>query len=240
MHTNPLPRPAAGPAVLATGCGTRQPFRLLDGPIRPGLARNRQAHRGSGRAEVLPMPAQMKPCPRAVRLDPPPAQRRKGRVARANAEASNGATRGATSTPFRSGLHRWGAVPGLCGAGPGDVTIALQPGEGGHRHRGRHCTTGSWAIRPAAWRALRVRCWSSPSARDLKTNSGHHHEPAHLPGRADLHREGLDGFWCLGIPEGQDAGLQRQAQAARRLRPSSGLSLEKLRFRFAIGGGNPA
>jgi hypothetical protein len=50
----------------------------------------------------------------------------------------------------------------------------------------------------------------------------------------------VDGLGVLGVPEGQDAGLAAPGAGGQRRRAGRcGLSLEKIRFRYAVSGSNP-
>jgi hypothetical protein len=70
--------------------------------------------------------------------------------------------------------------------------------------------------------------------------SRHHHQPPHLPAGADFDRKDVDGVGVLGVPEGPDAGLAAPGAGGQRRRAGRyRLSLEKIRFRYAISGSNP-
>lgn len=234
-------------AVLATGCGTQgkpPPSIALDEPIQAqALPEPPKPIEVVAVPEVLPMPAQMKPLPKRgeAQSTPEPADE-KARVARANAEARVAPTREGYVNAIQVWPYTDGALYQVYAA-PGRVTaIALQPGE--ELVTVAAGDTVRWIVGDTAsgtGEALRVKVLVKPIRSGLKTNL------VITTSRRTYLVEltSTEKAWMASVsweyPKDKMLALQRQAQAAQAVAPiESGLSLEKLRFRYAIGGGDPA
>ncbi len=234
-------------AVLATGCGTQgkaPPLIALDEPIQAqALPEPPKPIEVVAVPEVLPMPAQMKPLPKRGEAQPTPEPNdEKARVARANAEARVAPTR----EGYVNAIQVWPFTDGALYqvyAAPGRVTaIALQPGE--ELVTVAAGDTVRWIVGDTAsgtGETLRVKVLVKPIRSGLKTNL------VITTSRRTYLVEltSTEKAWMASVsweyPKDKMLALQRQAQAAQAAAPiESGLSLEKLRFRYAIGGGNPA
>ncbi|MFP5484650.1 MAG: P-type conjugative transfer protein TrbG [Gammaproteobacteria bacterium] len=234
-------------AVLATGCGTQgkpPPSIALDEPIQAqALPEPPKPIEVVAVPEVLPMPAQMKPLPKGGEARPTPEPNdEKARVARANAEARVAPTREGYVNAIQVWPYTDGALYQVYAA-PGRVTaIALQPGE--ELVTVAAGDTVRWIVGDTAsgtGEALRVKVLVKPIRSGLKTNL------VITTSRRTYLVEltSTEKAWMASVsweyPKDKMLALQRQAQAAQAVAPiESGLSLEKLRFRYAIGGGNPA
>ena len=234
-------------AVLATGCGTQgkpPPSIALDEPIQAqALPEPPKPIEVVAVPEVLPMPAQMKPLPKRgeAQSTPEPADE-KARVARANAEARVAPTREGYVNAIQVWPYTDGALYQVYAA-PGRVTaIALQPGE--ELVTVAAGDTVRWIVGDTAGGAgesLRVKVLVKPIRSGLKTNL------VITTNRRTYLVEltSTEKAWMASVsweyPKDKMLALQRQGQAAQAAAPiESGLSLDKLRFRYAIGGGNPA
>ncbi|MCO4245646.1 P-type conjugative transfer protein TrbG [Acidovorax facilis] len=234
-------------AVLATGCGTQgkpPPSIALDEPIQAqALPEPPKPIEVVAIPEVLPLPAQLKPLPKGGEAQPAPEPAdEKARVARANAEARVAPTR----EGYVNAIQVWPFTDGALYqvyAAPGRVTaIALQPGE--ELVTVAAGDTVRWIVGDTAsgtGETLRVKVLVKPIRSGLKTNL------VITTSRRTYLVEltSTEKAWMASVsweyPKDKMLALQRQAQAAQAAAPiESGLSLEKLRFRYAIGGGNPA
>jgi type IV secretion system protein TrbG len=166
--------------------------------------------------KVLPMPAQMKPLPEGVeaKTAPEPADE-KLRVSRANAEARIAPTR----EGYVNAIQVWPFTDGALYqvyAAPGRVTvISLQPGEE--------------LVTVAAGDTVR---WI---VGDTSSGTG----DSYL-----IELTSTERAWMASVsweyPKDRMLALQRQAQTAQATAPvDSGLSLERIRFRYAISGSTP-
>ena len=193
--------------------------------------------------QVLPMPGQMKPLPGAdkAKSAPEPADE-KVRVSRANQEARVVPTREGYVNAIQVWPYSDGALYQVYAA-PGRVTvIALQAGEklvtvaAGDTVRWIVGDTSS-----GAGDALRVNVLVKPIRSDLKTNL------VITTSRRTYLVEltSTEKAWMASVswdyPKDRMLALQRHAQAAQASAPvDTGLSLEKIRFRYAISGSNPS
>jgi type IV secretion system protein VirB9 len=234
-------------AVLATGCGTQgkpPPSIALDEPIQAqALPEPPKPIEVVTVPEVLPLPAQMKPLPkRGEAQSTPEPNDEKVRVARANAEARVAPTREGYVNAIQVWPYTDGALYQVYAA-PGRVTaIALQPGE--ELVTVAAGDTVRWIVGDTAsgtGESLRVKVLVKPIRSGLKTNL------VITTNRRTYLVEltSTEKAWMASVsweyPKDRMLALQRQAQAAQAAAPiESGLALEKLRFRYAIGGGNPA
>lgn len=191
--------------------------------------------------EVLPMPAQMKPLADGeVKASPEPADE-KVRVSRANTEARVAPTR----EGYVNAIQVWPFTDGALYqvyAAVGRVTvIALQPGE--ELVTVAAGDTVRWIVgdtSSGSGDALRVNVMVKPIRSGLKTNL------VITTSRRTylLELTSTAGTWMASVsweyPKDKMLALQRQAQAASAAAPvDTGLSLEKIRFRYAISGSNP-
>lgn len=234
-------------AVLVTGCGTPgkpPPSITLDEPVQAqALPEPPKPIEVVAVPEVLPMPAQMKPLPKGGEARPTPEPNdEKARVARANAEARVAPTREGYVNAIQVWPYTDGALYQVYAA-PGRVTaIALQPGE--ELVTVAAGDTVRWIVGDTAsggGETLRVKVLVKPIRSGLKTNL------VITTSRRTYLVEltSTEKAWMASVsweyPKDKMLALQRQAQAAQAAAPiESGLSLEKLRFRYAIGSGNPA
>ena len=126
-------------------------------------------------------------------------------------------------------------------ASPGRVTVvSLQPGEELVTVAAGVPCAGSWATRPAAAADLRVNVLVKPIRSGLKTNL------VITTSRRTylLELTSTERAWMASVswdyPKDRMLALQRQAQAAQATTPvDTGLSLDKIRFRYAVSGSNP-
>ncbi|WP_291478026.1 P-type conjugative transfer protein TrbG [Acidovorax sp.] len=234
-------------AVLAAGCGTQgkpPPSIALDEPIQAqALPEPPKPIEVVAVPEVLPLPAQMKPLPkRGEAQSTPEPNDEKARVARANAEARVAPTREGYVNAIQVWPYTDGALYQVYAA-PGRVTaIALQPGE--ELVTVAAGDTVRWIVGDTAsgtGETLRVKVLVKPIRSGLKTNL------VITTNRRTYLVEltSTEKAWMASVsweyPKDKMLALQRQGQAAQAAAPiESGLSLDKLRFRYAIGGGNPA
>ena len=234
-------------AVLAAGCGTQgkpPPSIALDEPIQAqALPEPPKPIEVVAVPEVLPLPAQMKPLPkRGEAQSTPEPNDEKARVARANAEARVAPTREGYVNAIQVWPYTDGALYQVYAA-PGRVTaIALQPGE--ELVTVAAGDTVRWIVGDTAsgtGETLRVKVLVKPIRSGLKTNL------VITTNRRTYLVEltSTEKAWMASVsweyPKDKMLALQRQGQAAQAAAPiESGLSLDKLRFRYALGGGNPA
>ncbi|WP_398497444.1 P-type conjugative transfer protein TrbG [Variovorax sp.] len=192
--------------------------------------------------QPLPLPAQLKPLPlepEAVVL-PEPADE-KVRVSRANEEARMAPTREGYVNAIQVWPYTDGALYQVY-ASPGRVTvIALQPGE--ELVTVAAGDTVRWIVGDTASGSgadLRVSVLVKPTRSNLKTNL------VITSSRRTylIELTSTDKAWMASVsweyPKDRMLALQRQAQAAQTAAPiDAGLSLENLKFRYAISGSNP-
>nr|WP_232314040.1 P-type conjugative transfer protein TrbG [Ralstonia sp. A12] len=192
--------------------------------------------------QPLPLPAQLKPLEPTEELThvPEPVDE-KARVARANAEARVAPTREGFVNAIQVWPYSDGALYQVYAA-PGRVTvISLQPGE-------KLVTVASgdtvrWIVddtSSGAGEELRVNVIVKPIRSGLRSNL------VITTSRRTylLELTSTDKTWMASVsweyPKDRVLSLQRQAQAAQATTPvDTGLSLEKIRFRYAISGSTP-
>jgi len=192
--------------------------------------------------KVLPMPAQMKPLPEAAETRPAPEPVDETvRVSRANAEARVAPTR----EGYVNAIQVWPFTDGALYqmyATPGRVTvISLQEGE--ELVTVAAGDTVRWIVGNTAsgsGDALRVNVLVKPIRPGLKTNL------VITTSRRTYLMEltSTEKTWMASVswdyPKDRMLALQRQAKAAQENAPvDTGLSLENIRFRYAISGSNP-
>ena len=233
------------PLILAAlaGCATQgkpPPAISLDEPVQAQpLPEAPKPVEVVAVPEVLPMPAQMKPAPDA-KPTPEPADETV-RVSRANAEARIAPTR----EGYVNAIQVWPFTDGALYqvyAAVGRVTvIALQPGE--ELVTVAAGDTVRWIVgdtSSGSGDALRVNVMVKPIRSGLKTNL------VITTSRRTylLELTSTEKTWMASVsweyPKDKMLALQRQAQAASSAAPvDTGLSLEKIRFRYAISGSTP-
>jgi type IV secretion system protein VirB9 len=192
--------------------------------------------------KVLPMPAQMKPLPDVDEAKPAPEPADETvRVSRANAEARMAPTR----EGYVNAIQIWPFTDGALYqvyAAPGRVTVvSLQPGE--ELVTVAAGDTVRWIVgdtSSGAGAELRVNVLVKPTRSGLKTNLVvTTNRRTYL-----LELTSTEKAWMASVswdyPKDRMLALQRQSQAAQATAPvDTGLSLEKIRFRYAVSGSNP-
>jgi P-type conjugative transfer protein TrbG len=192
--------------------------------------------------KVLPMPGQMKPLPEVDEAKPAPEPSDETvRVSRANAEARIAPTR----EGYVNAIQVWPFTDGALYqvyAAPGRVTvISLQPGE--ELVTVAAGDTVRWIVGDTSsgtGDALRVSVLVKPIRSGLKTNL------VVTTSRRTylLELTSTETAWMASVswdyPKDRMLALQRQSQAEQATAPvDTGLSLEKIRFRYAVSGSNP-
>jgi type IV secretion system protein VirB9 len=192
--------------------------------------------------KVLPMPAQMKPLPYGDEAKPAPEPVDETvRVSRANAEARIAPTR----EGYVNAIQVWPFTDGALYqvyAAPGRVTVvSLQPGE--ELVTVAAGDTVRWIVgdtSSGAGAELRVNVLVKPTRSGLKTNLVvTTNRRTYL-----LELTSTEKAWMASVswdyPKDRMLALQRQSQTAQATAPvDTGLSLEKIRFRYAVSGSNP-
>ncbi len=239
------------PALLVaflTGCATQgkpPPVISLDEPVAVAaqpLPEPPKPVEAVAVPEPLPLPAQLKPLPLEAEpaMAPEPADE-KVRVSRANEEARMAPTREGYVNAIQVWPYTDGALYQVY-ASPGRVTvIALQPGE--ELVTVAAGDTVRWIVGDTASGSgadLRVNVMVKPTRSNLKTNL------VITSSRRTylIELTSTEKTWMASVsweyPKDRMLALQRQAQAAQVAAPvDAGLSLENLRFRYAITGSNP-
>ncbi|AIJ46954.1 conjugative transfer protein TrbG [Comamonas testosteroni TK102] len=232
--------------VLLSGCATQgkpPPAISLDEPAQAQLLP--EAPKPVELVTVpepLALPGQMKPLPGAADAKAPPEPTdEKLRISRANAEARIAPTR----EGYVNAIQVWPFTDGALYqvyAAVGHVTvIALQPGE--ELVTVAAGDTVRWIVGDTSSGTgadLRVNVMVKPIRSGLKTNL------VITTSRRTylLELTSTEKTWMASVsweyPKDRMLALQRQAQAASAAAPvESGLSLEKIRFRYAVSGSNP-
>ncbi|MDZ4236962.1 MAG: P-type conjugative transfer protein TrbG [Hydrogenophaga sp.] len=193
--------------------------------------------------EPLPLPEQMKPLPMlAEEKAVPESTDEKVRVSRANQEARMAPTR----EGYVNAIQVWPFTDGALYqvyASPGRVTVvSLQPGE--ELVTVAAGDTVRWIVGDTSSGTgadLRVSVLVKPTRAGLKTNL------VITTSRRTylIELTSTEKAWMASVswdyPKDRMLALQRQAQAAQTAAPvDAGLSLEKIRFRYAISGSNPS
>ncbi|VFR53213.1 Conjugative transfer protein TrbG [plant metagenome] len=191
---------------------------------------------------VLPMPAQLKPLPEVNEDKPAPEPADETvRVSRANAEARIAPTREGYVNSIQVWPYTDGALYQVYAA-PGRVTVvSLQPGE--ELVTVAAGDTVRWIVGDTSSGSgdeLRINVLVKPIRSGLKTNL------VITTSRRTylLELTSTERAWMASVswdyPRDRMLALQRQAQAAQATAPvDTGLSLERIRFRYAISGSNP-
>ena len=232
--------------LALAGCATQgksPPAISLDEPVQAQpLPEAPKPVEVVGVPEPLALPGQMKPLPGSAdaKASPEPSDE-KLRVTRANTEARVAPTR----EGYVNAIQVWPFTDGALYqvyAAVGRVTVvSLQPGEelvtvaAGDTVRWIDGDTSS-----GSGDALRVNVMVKPIRSGLKTNL------VITTSRRTylLELTSTERTWMASVsweyPKDKMLALQRQAQAANAAAPiDAGLSLEKIRFRYAVSGSNP-
>ena len=232
--------------VLFTGCATQgkpPPSISLDEPVQAqALAEAPKPMEVVSVPEPLALPGQLMPLPGTgdTKLAQEPADE-KVRVSRANAEARIAPTREGYVNAIQVWPFTEGALYQVYAAVGRVTVVALQPGEelvtvaAGDTERWIVGDTSS-----GSGADLRVNVMVKPIRSGLKTNL------VVTTSRRTylLELTSTEKTWMASVsweyPRDKMLALQRQAQAASAAAPvDSGLSLEKIRFRYALSGSNP-
>ncbi len=251
-HTRPAQiRKAVLPLILMamvlslSGCGTlgKPPLINLDEPVAAQLLpESPKPIEVVETSKPLPLPDQLKPLPSASAGQgaPEPADQ-KLRVARANEEARIAPTREGYVNAIQVWPYADGALYQVY-ASPGRVTVvALQEGE--ELVTVSAGDTVRWVVGDTAsgsGATLRVNILVKPTRVGLKTNLViTTNRRTYL-----LELSSTPQAWMASVswdyPKDRMLALQRQAQHAQAGAPvDSGLSLEQIKFRYAITGDSP-
>lgn len=235
-------------ALLAnSGCATRSvppPEIRLDEPVAAKLAAEPpKPMEVVAMPQPLPLPEQLKPVPAELenRSKPEPADA-KERVTQANQEARMAPTREGYVNAIQVWPYSEGALYQLY-ASPGRVTvIALQEGE--ELVTVSAGDTVRWIVGDTAsgsGTSLRVNILVKPTRVGLKTNLVvTTNRRTYLLELSSTERTWMaSASWDY--PKDRILVLQKQAQRAEAAAPvESGMSLERLKFRYEVTGGNPA
>lgn len=239
-----LPLILLASSVLFSGCasqGKPPPTISLDEPVQAQpLPEPPKPVEVVAVPEPLALPAQLKPLPEVdtAPAAPEPADER---VSRANADARIAPTR----EGYVNAIQVWPFTDGALYqvyAAPGRVTVvSLQPGE--ELVTVAAGDTVRWIVgdtSSGSGEALRVNVLVKPIRSGLKTNL------VITTSRRTylLELTSTEKAWMASVswdyPKDRMLALQRQAQAASAAAPvDTGLSLEKIRFRYAVSGSNP-
>ena len=231
--------------ILFVGCAThgKPPSISLDEPMQAqALPEAPKPVEVVGVPEPLALPGQMKPLPGGDAKSAPEPADEKTRVTRANTEARVAPTR----EGYVNAIQVWPFTDGALYqvyAAVGRVTVvALQPGE--ELVTVAAGDTVRWIVGDTSSGSgadLRVSVMVKPIRSGLKTNL------VITTSRRTylLELTSTEKTWMASVsweyPKDRMLALQRQAQAASAAAPvESGLSLEKIRFRYAISGSSPS
>jgi type IV secretion system protein VirB9 len=234
-------------AVLIAGCATKPappPEIRLDAPIaaQPAAVPAKPIEVVSV-PEPLPLPDQLKPPVEDREYWPPPESANvPDRVAQANKEARVAPTREGYVNAIQVWPYAEGALYQLY-ASPGRVTvIALQPGE--ELVTVSAGDTVRWIVGDTAsgvGATLRVNILVKPTRVGLKTNL------VITTSRRTylLELSSTERTWMASVswdyPMDRVLALQKQAQRSEAAAPlEAGMTLEQLKFRYEVTGGNPA
>ena len=232
--------------LALAGCATQgksPPAISLDEPVQAQpLPEAPKPVEVVGVPEPLALPGQMKPLPGSAdaKASPEPSDE-KLRVTRANTEARVAPTR----EGYVNAIQVWPFTDGALYqvyAAVGRVTVvSLQPGE--ELVTVAAGDTVRWIVgdtSSGSGDALRVNVMVKPIRSGLKTNL------VITTSRRTylLELTSTERTWMASVsweyPKDKMLALQRQAQAANAAAPiDAGLSLEKIRFRYAVSGSNP-
>ena len=247
LRTSALPLILLASVVLFSGCATRgepPPVVSLDEPVAvqaQPLPEPPAPVEVVAVPEVLPMPGQMKPLSELEALAAPEPTDEKLRVSRANAEARIAPTREGYVNAIQVWPYSDGALYQVYAAVGRVTVIALQSGE--ELVTVAAGDTVRWIVGDTSSGSgadLRVNVMVKPIRSGLKTNL------VITTSRRTylIELTSTEKAWMASVswdyPKDRMLALQRQAQAASAAAPvDTGLSLENLRFRYAISGSNP-
>ncbi|MBS1157622.1 MAG: Conjugal transfer protein TrbG/VirB9/CagX [Proteobacteria bacterium] len=237
----------AATSMTLSGCatqGTPPPYITLDEPVAAQpLPEPPKPVEVVAIPQPLPLPEQLKHLPGHVDEKPTPEPTdEKLRVSRANQEARIAPTR----EGYVNAIQVWPFTDGALYqvyASPGRVTVvSLQPGE--ELMTVAAGDTVRWIVGDTSSGAgvdLRVSVLVKPTRSGLKTNLVvTTNRRTYL-----LELTSTEKAWMASVswdyPKDRMLALQRQARAAQVAAPvDAGLSLEKIRFRYAISGSTPS
>lgn len=247
LRKSALPMILLVSTVLFAGCATQgkpPPAIALDEPVQAQPLPEPPAPVEVVMVpEPLALPARLKPLPGAdaAPAAPEPADE-KVRVSRANAEARVAPTREGYVNAIQVWPYSDGALYQVYAAVGRVTVIALQPGE--ELVTVAAGDTVRWIVgdtSSGSGDALRVSVLVKPIRSGLKTNLViTSNRRTYL-----LELTSTEKAWMASVsweyPKDRMLALQRQAQAASAAAPvDTGLSLEKIRFRYAVSGSNPS
>jgi len=232
--------------VALAGCATQgkpPPVISLDEPVQAQLLPEPPAPVEVVTVPaILPIPAQLKPLPESEETEPTSESvDEKLRVSRANAEARIAPTRDGYVNAIQIWPYSDGALYQVYAAVGRVTVISLQPGE--ELVTVAAGDTVRWIVGDTSSGSganLRVNVLVKPIRSGLKTNL------VITTSRRTylLELTSTQKTWMASVswdyPRDRMLALQRQAHAASAAAPvDTGLSLENLRFRYAISGSNP-
>ncbi|BCX51799.1 MULTISPECIES: P-type conjugative transfer protein TrbG [Comamonas] len=233
-------------AVLLAGCasqGTPPPRISLDEPVpAQPLPEAPKPVEVVSVPEPLALPGQMKPLPDTGEVKPAAEPKDETlRVSRANAEARMAPTREGYANAIQVWPFTDGALYQVYAAVGRVTVVSLQPGE--ELVTVAAGDTVRWIVGDTSSGSgsdLRVNVMVKPIRSGLKTNL------VITTSRRTylLELTSTEKTWMASVsweyPKDKMLALQRQAQAASTAAPvDSGLSLEKIRFRYTVSGSNP-
>ena len=248
LHKSVLPVILLAAAMFLAGCATQgkpPPVISLDEPVAVAaqpLPDPPKPMEVVAVPQPLALPAQLKPLPEIAetRPEPEPADE-KVRVSRANEDARVAPTREGYVTAIQVWPYSDGALYQVYAA-PGRVTVvSLQAGE--ELVTVAAGDTVRWIVgdtSSGSGEALRVNVLVKPVRSGLKTNLViTTNRRTYL-----IELTSTEKAWMASVswdyPKDRMLALQRQAHAAQASAPvDTGLSLEKIRFRYAVSGNNP-
>ena len=241
-----LPVMLLASTVLFSGCATQgkpPPSISLDEPVQAQpLPEPPKPVEVVTVPQPLALPSQLKPLPETEEAKPAPEPAdEKVRVSRANAEARVAPTREGYVNAIQVWPFTDGALYQLYAAVGRVTVVSLQPGE--ELVTVAAGDTVRWIVgdtSSGSGEALRVNVMVKPIRSGLKTNL------VITTSRRTylIELTSTEKAWMASVswdyPKDRMLALQRQAQAASAAAPvDTGLSLERIRFRYAISGGNP-
>ena len=248
LHKSVLPVILLAAAMFLAGCATQgkpPPVISLDEPVAVAaqpLPDPPKPMEVVAVPQPLALPAQLKPLPEIAetRPEPEPADE-KVRVSRANEDARVAPTREGYVNAIQVWPYSDGALYQVYAA-PGRVTVvSLQAGE--ELVTVAAGDTVRWIVgdtSSGSGEALRVNVLVKPVRSGLKTNLViTTNRRTYL-----IELTSTEKAWMASVswdyPKDRMLALQRQAHAAQASAPvDTGLSLEKIRFRYAVSGSNP-
>ncbi len=248
LHKSVMPVILLAAAMFLAGCATQgkpPPVISLDEPVAVAaqpLPDPPKLVEVVAVPEPLALPAQLKPLPDFKEARPvPDSTDEKVRVSRANEEARVAPTREGYVNAIQVWPYSDGALYQVYAA-PGRVTVvSLQPGE--ELVTVAAGDTVRWIVgdtSSGSGDALRVNVLVKPVRSGLKTNLViATNRRTYL-----IELTSTEKAWMASVswdyPKDRMLALQRQASQAQAAAPvDAGLTLERIRFRYAISGSNP-